>query len=245
MYTVNNFNTSSTGLNIELTAFCDTYASRLYFEEMFFTIKEGSKDQLVYSEGNYSTFEKEYIFTKAELVAAYIDYMGQGYNKQSFNNDLRTYWDFPTSKATKQDLIDFIKNDLYEEYEWHNFCKKAGFKANFDIVVSRGYSQGDYKEVIVPHKFWECIGVEKPDCVQSNLGNTIDNLLWDCPICCRFTVNDEEFYIDQELKDCYSWDKSEALEIVKKLIEKDYTQEQQAVIISFLSSALKTELGYQ
>ncbi len=242
---MNNFDTSSTGLNIKLHAYYDTDLSHIYFEEAFFRIKEGNDTVLVYSEGNYSDFEKEYTFTKAELVAAYVEYMGQGYNKQSFNNDLKTYCNFPASKATKQDLIDFIKNDLYEEYEWHNFCKKAGFKANFDIVVSRGYCQGDYKEVILPHKFWECIGFKKPDCVQSNLGTTIDHLLWDCPIYCRFTVNDEEYYIDQELKDCYNWDKSEALEIAQELIEKDFTQEQQTTIISFLSNALKTELGYQ
>lgn len=240
---MNNFDTSSTGVNIELNACYDLDLSRIYFEEAFFAIKEGRKDLLVYSEGDFSDFEKEYTFTKEALKHAWNEYNNTPAKRAVYG--FSDKMGFSYSKATKQDLIDFIKNDLYSEEDWIVFCEKAGFKANYDIVVSRGYCQGDHREVIVPHKFWECIGVKKPDCVQTNLGNTIDHLLWDCPVYCRFTVNDEEFYIDQELKDCYNWDKNEALEIAQKLIEKDFTQEQQTAIISFLSSALKTYLDYQ
>ena len=152
---------------------------------------------------------------------------------------------FGYSKATKQDLIDFIKEELYEEYEWLAFCEKAGFKSNFDIVVSHGYSQGDYKEIIVPHKFWDIVGIPKPECVQSNLGDYIDNLLWDCPIYARFSVNEGDFYIDQELKSSYNWDKAEALEIAQNLIKDSFTSEEQKVIMDFLASSLKKELDHQ
>ena len=73
---MNNFDQSSTGLNIELSAFLDTDLSYIYFQEAFFTIKEGRKDFLVYCEGNFSDFEKEYFFTKKELLAAIMDYRG-------------------------------------------------------------------------------------------------------------------------------------------------------------------------
>lgn len=242
---MNNFDTSSTGLNIKLHTYYDTDLSHIYFEEAFFRIKEGNNTVLVYSEGNYSDFEKEYTFTKSELQAAMIDQLcWTSYSLDDLKKDIKEYTGFSWSKAKKGDLIDYMQA-TWDRGQWQEFCKKAGFKANFDIVVSRGYCQGDYEEVIVPNKFWECIGVKKPDCVQSNLSTTIDHLLWDCPIYCRFTVNDKEYYIDQELKDCYNWDKSEALEIAQKLIEKDFTQEQQTIIISFLSSALKNELDYQ
>lgn len=242
---MNNFDQSSTGLNITVSAFRDTDLSRFYFEEAFFTIKEGNKESLVYCEGNFSDFEKEYSFTKAELLAAYVDHMGDSYSRSDFLNDFKTNTGYGYSKATKQDLIDFIKGELYEEYEWHAFCDKAGFKANFDIVVSRGYSQGDYKEVIVPHKFWECVGIPKPLDCTSNLGGHIDNLLWDCPVYCRFEVNEDEFFIDESLKNSYSWDKAEALEIADKLIKDSFTSEEQTTIMDFLATTLKTDLDYQ
>lgn len=243
---MNNFDTSSTGLNIELSACYDQDLSRFYFEEAFFAIKEGKKELLVYCEGNYYDFEKEYTFTKKELLSAIMDqFFSSMLESNWLKDDFKTKMGFTLTKATKQDLIDYVKESCYYIEDWAAFCEKAGFKSNFDIVVSYGYCQGDYKEIIVPHKFWDCVGIKKPDCVQSDLRKTIDHLLWDCPIYCRFTVNEQEFFIDQELKDIYSWDESEALEIAQKLIEKDFTQKQQAVIISFLSSAFKTDLGYQ
>ena len=238
-----NFDSSSTGLNITVSAFRDTDLSRFYFEEAFFRIKEGRKDLLVYCEGNFSDFEKEYTFTKEQLKHAWNEY-NNAPPKRAFVG-FSDKMGFNYSKATKQDLIDFVKGELYEEYEWYYFCEKAGFKANFDIVVSMGYCQGDYKEVIVPYKFWDIVGVKKPDCVQSNLSDYIGNLLWDCPVYARFTVNDEEFYIDQELKDSYNWDKSEALEIAAELIKDSFTSEEQTIIIDFLESALKTDLDYK
>ena len=242
---MNNFDQSSTGLNITVTACLDTNLSHFYFEEAFFTIKEGNKDLLVYCEGNYNDFEKEYSFTKAELLAAYVDHVGDSYSRSDFLNDFKTNTGYGYSKATKQELIDFIKGELYEEYEWYTFCEKAGFKANFDIVISRGYSQGDYREVIVPHKFWDIVGIPKPLDVQSNLSGYIDYLLWDCPIYCRFEVNEDEFFIDESLKNSYSWDKAEALEIAAELIKDSFTSEEQAVIMDFLTNSLKTDLDYQ
>lgn len=240
---MNNFDQSSTGLNITVSAFRDTDLSRFYFEDAFFTIKERDEDILVYCEGNFSDFEKEYTFTKAGLAGAYSAHLNT--TKHGLYDDFKVDMGFSFHKATKQDMIDFIKGQLYEEYEWLAFCEKAGFKANFDIVVSRGYSQGDCREVIVPHKFWDIVGIPKPECVHSNLSGYIDNLLWDCPIYCRFTVNSEEFYIDQELKSSYNWNKSEALEIAATLIKDNFTSEQQSTILNFLASSLGTDLDYQ
>lgn len=248
---INNFDQSSTGLNITVSAFRDTDSARFLFEEAFFTIKEGRKEQLVYCEGNFGDFEKEYSFTKAELLTAW----SKVESKADFLENFRGRMGFGYSKATKQDLIDYCETETGGGSNWLEFQEEAGFKPNFDIVVSCGYCQGDYKEVIVPHKFWDCIGVKKPDCVQSSLGERIDNLLWDCPIYCRFKVNEKEYCIDQELANGYNWDKAEALEIAAKLIKDGfinaplfiYTRliEEQVTIVNFLASALKNDLDYQ
>jgi hypothetical protein len=233
-----NFDSSSTGLDITLSACYDTDLSYMYFEECFTRLG----DQLVYGEGNLSDFEKDYTFTVNELKGAVIDeFCGKYCTLDELKADTKEFTGSSWSKVKKEELIDYVKNSR----NWIEFCEKYRFKPNFDIVVSRGYCQGDYKEVIVPHAFWEAIDVPKPECVQSNLGSTISNLLWYCPVYCRFTVNGEEFYIDQELKDSYNWDKSEALEIASKLIEEDYTEEQKDIIMQFLASALPNQLDYQ
>ena len=138
-------------------------------------------------------------------------------------------------------LINYLQKD-WDFNQWNEFCEKAGFKANFDVVVSRGYCQGDCSEVLVPHEFWESIGVKKPSCVRASLGDTIDHLLWDCPIYCRFTVNEEEFYIDQCLADMYNWEKSEALRVAAGLIENQFTKEEAAAILDFLKVSLPEHL---
>ena len=60
-----------------------------------------------------------------------------------------------------------------------------------------------------------------------------------------YHTNDQEYYIDQDMADIYNWDKSGALKIAGELIEKDFTQDEQTTIISFLQSALKDSLDYQ
>jgi len=230
-----NFDASSTGLNITVCACYDTDLSRMYFEECFTFLD----DQLVY--GDLKNFQPEYNFTKKELLLAW----SKVESKDDFLVNFRSRMGFALHKATKQDLIDYCETETGGGCDWLNFCEKAGFKPNFDTVVSRGYCQGDYKEIIVPHEYWEAMGIPKPECVQSYLGGTIDNLLWDSPIYCRFTVNKDEFYIDPELSHVYEWDKSEALGIASKLIEKDYTTEQQSVIMQFLVNTLPNELDYQ
>lgn len=238
---MNNFDQSSTGLNITVNAFRDTDLSRFYFEEAFFTIKEGNKNLLVYCEGSFSDFEKQYSFTKAELLTAW----AKVENKNDFLVNFRCRMGFSYSAATKQDLIDYCETETGGGSDWLEFQGEAGFKANFDIVISRGYCQGDYREIIVPHKLWDCIGIVKPLDVQSNLVTHIDGLLWDCPVYARLFVNEEEFYIDDCLSDCYTWDKSEALEKTARMIKDSFTSEQQTIIMDFLSNALKTDLDYQ
>lgn len=239
---MNNFDCSSSGINLEFSCFRDNDLSRLYFEEAF--IRDG--DQLIYTEGNFSEWEKEYTFTLEELKSALIDQLvGQFYALDELKADVKDHTGESWSKVKKQELVDYLIDDYFSPQCWLEFCQKAGFNPNFDIVISRGYCQGDYKEVIIPHKFWECIGVKKPECVQSNLGDTIANLLWDSPIYCRLTINDEEYFIDQDMADCYNWDKSEALVIAEKQLGDDFTAEQKAYIMAWLVKNLPDCPDYQ
>ena len=223
---MNNFDQSSTGVNIELSVFRDICLSQLYFDDYFFKVG----DDLIYSGDNFSDFEKGYTFTKPDLLVAWAEVE----SKNDFLENFRTKMGFGYSKATKQDLIDYIQGELYYKKDWLEFCNKAGFKPNFDIVASRGYSQGTYSEVIVPHSFWEAVGIEKPSDVQQSLGSAIDNLLWNAPIHCNLEVNGKEYQIGYELKDSYEWDKEEVLKIVKRLIAPDFSESEQKIIMDYL-----------
>ena len=78
------------------------------------------------------------------------------------------------------------------------------FRCGYESYVSRGYSQGDRLDVIYKTgRFTEIM---------------IDHLLWDAPVYCRITINDDEYYIDEYMKDQYEYDKDEAIEICKKII---------------------------
>lgn len=48
----------------------------------------------------------------------------------------------------------------------------------------------------------------------------------------------------ESMADVYNWDKGEALKIAQTLIKDNFTNEEQTIIIDFLSNALKNDLAY-
>ena len=77
-------------------------------------------------------------------------------------------------------------------------------KEGYESYVSRGYSQGDRLDVIYKTGSFTKI--------------MIDHILWDAPVSCIITINNNDYYIDEEFKDRYDYDKDEVLEICQKII---------------------------
>ena len=77
-------------------------------------------------------------------------------------------------------------------------------KPGYDSFTSTGYSQGDWVDVIYKTQYYD--------------RKTIDHILWDAPVRCIITINNQEYYIDDEFKDRYDYDKDEVLEICQKII---------------------------
>lgn len=234
----NNFDQSSSGMNLELTCFHDTDRSRCDFEESFTRIS----DQLwIYTEfgnvsDNFSLSDPvNYKFTVKELRSAI---------SNNYDTELsRHYLSKPFSKLTKAELLEFLDCMAYDSSEVAEFLQ-ANFVPLYDTIITRGYCQGDYAKVIITpafHKFLADNGTtfEKS---KDDLKNTIGHLFWDAPIYCRLSVNadDLELFLDEYLTDCYEYDKDE---LIVEFTTKDkqflaLPEDQQKLIAEFLADNL-------
>lgn len=204
----NNYDQSSSGLNLELTCFRDTERSYMEFEESFKRVKDGL---WVYTNfGNVSdefnlSDANNYQFTVKEFKKAFI---------KSYDSSLSAYYiGKPFGKLTKAELIELLECQAYDSDEIADFYKD-NFKPLFDIVKTRGYCQGDYAEVIITPSYKKYLSGngQDYDTIADKVSDNIDRLFWDAPIYCRLSVDDEiEFYLDQYLTDCYKWDKDQLI----------------------------------
>jgi hypothetical protein len=104
---------------------------------------------------------------------------------------------------------------LASQYYWHDLS--AHFQ--HDYFISRGYSQGD------------AVYIVKIDGLTKEYRSYINNLFWDCPISGSITVDNKDFYFDELLDDCYSWNIDKVKEKINGL---DISETSKAWIIENL-----------
>lgn len=210
---MNNFNQSSTGLNIELDISRDTELSRFWFEDSFTVLNQDGFSLLnnryrgvniyAYQMPDFELFNLDNwnIPAKSVLLDLITNKLFNGCTG-SLNTETKDQFGKTSAKLTKGELLEFIAGTYEPDYQ--DFIIE-NFKPKFGVVASRGYCQGDYVEVIYDKSEFE----KEPD---------FDNEIWNTPIYARLTINDEEFYIDQEMKDLYEYDEDEVSSIIIKLI---------------------------
>ena len=210
---ITNFDQASSGNNIELNCSYDVNASQAYFEENF-TLLSGNSSSLVYDRFRginiYSygldidLFDlKNWIIPTNKELLNKIRSNFYGSSSDLKDDCLEAFGKYP-SKMNKSELLELVEN-LFS-YDYQDFILN-NFKFKHGIVSSRGYSQGDYVEVVYDKNVFK----NEPD---------FDHELWDAPIYARLTVNGTEFYIDEHLEDSYNWDVTEIKKIIKDLINK-------------------------
>lgn len=238
---MNNFDASTTGLNVELNCFRDTDLARFWFEEQFTCVSRDSFSLLntgyrgvnifVYQSPDFELFNLDnwIVPTKVKLHDLMLTKLFNGCTG-TFNTETKDQYGKLSYKLTKLELLEFLSG-TYEE-DLHSFIVE-NLKPKFKVVSSRGYCQGDYVEVIY-----------YPD----NLGTTedldFDNELWDTPVYCRLTINGEEFYIDSEMKDRYKYNEYEIASIIIKLIRGSKIEDAELAISEALS-LIPSEPAYQ
>lgn len=212
---MNNYDSSTTGLNVELDCFRDTDLSSFWFEDSFTCVSRDSFSLLnssyrgvsilAYQLPDFELFDLDNwkVPTKAKLYDLILNKLYNGCTG-TFNTETKDQYGKLSYKLTKPELLEFLSGTYEEDY--HEFIVR-NFEPKFKVVSSRGYCQGDYAEVIyMPEEY----NTEDP--------LNFDNELWGTPIYCRLTVNDEEFYIDSEMKDQYEYNEDEITSIITKLI---------------------------
>ncbi len=218
---LNNFDTSSSGVGLELACHYDADLARMWFDSDFKVLQHSgyrTTAKYLYTEGGeFSDFEKEIYIDeskKPEILRAYISEFYND-NAREFLEDFRHYCG-KTKSAGIEDIKDFyLQNISNDEDEQLEFLKQFGM-TNFVEVSATGFSQKDYCKVVVP----------KASAAYKNVSLDFNNMIYNQPLYINLIVDNEEHYLDQELEDCYNYDEKEIIEIAGKLLEnhdkKDY-----------------------
>lgn len=211
MTTRNNFDQSSTGINISFNGYFDTEKARYEFRENFKIIQHSSRNTnsiLFYVDNGNLPDEDSIEFSVKGTKAAKIELLSKHVN---FTKKEIRSWDKETLDSEIMDLV-YGQRITLLNFEDLNSVLPSGLECvtNKPLVKisSRGYSQGDYSEVyycpddIV--KAWGNLPVE------SVMKKTFDNLLWDCPVYAVLTINGEEYnYWDCPEADNYTFKREE------------------------------------
>lgn len=223
----NNFNQSSTGINIEVSIFYDGIMSQINFDENIERVKINTYEHFVYIDyGNLSSD---------------IDL-----------DDLITY----DIEKVDMTLYNEIMGGDFDLYEWENYilpnydleelCEKLDllklpYKKHYHIITVTGYSQGDIEEVIIlTDKLKELWGTETIN--LPNLKEEITHYFYDSPISAWVYINNEE-YVIEEINGCYDIDYSKE-EVINYLMSATPDAMNKDVLLSELEEIIPDEVEY-
>lgn len=213
---MNNHDMSNTGENIEFNVFYDTDLSQIYFDEWLNgadgnkveQIDLGGRDNYLYLIGDSDApyYKKSQFSTmrKADIFELWLNY------EFGYNVEIN---DYPTHEYISDLLTVSIKRHyewIASQYSWHELSDKIPH----DSFISRGYSQGDAVYIVSIDQ-----AIDKP------MRESIDHILWDCPVYIRAEINGHEFYEDSFLTDIYNYDTDEIKANIKKLDISDYAKQ--------------------
>ena len=246
MNTINNFDISSSGLDIELSAFYDTYLASHDFHDSF--IREG--DALIYTD--YANlpdgWKKEVSFygSVKGVIKQFAEYHG---NIKEFISWLKYTTDVNSITDMAHSDLENIAIDIAYYLGFDNeidLCETVLndelFSLNFTTETVTGYSQGDVVEVIIPEELRDILGVPEDKPIVSN--EHLERLIFGCPFSATLVVDGIDFNLDEILNDQYDWDKEKVLSGLPSHL-KSYTESQQKIIMDFCESNLPEYLDYR
>jgi hypothetical protein len=271
---MNNFDISSTGVNLELSCFFDADASRINFEEHFKVIQHSSYSKhqiLAYKvDGvDVDSLNKEYdinVDTRT-LFKLYANHYFDKDFSVLIPSEIREL--FETLKFHDSDItplrkcsIDDLKNAIYcdlgsSQEELENFLENH-FEPTFQVIESRGYCQGDYSKVIFFKEVLDYIRSEYPDNkdmtdeeIVTDFKSHVDNLIWDSQLYCKLNINGENeiIQLDEYLSNSYEHKTDEIIEGLKKDFSENNTCSEfdtktKDYIIEWLSENLPDQPDY-
>ena len=200
----NNFDCSSTGLNIEVSACYDSDCSRIMYDDMYNTYYSDKQMGVALCVRTYD-FNLDKLPTTVGEVGYFKNKGNHGpITKETMVEILNEYHDYSydAESFTMQELKDELKDiDIrYVPDLLHYFGAYYHLNDGVALYVSRGYCQGDVVNVLCKKEMAE-------------EGTTIDHELWDCPIGAHVTISGCEYnYYDFEGCLQYEWNKKGFIE---------------------------------
>lgn len=245
-----NFDQSSCGMDIELSISRDTDRAGMDFSECFEIIQQGHFSRITIAEyiefGNFKggfffSDPTEYQFTKKELIAALLKHAPI----EDLNYDAKRWYNKTLKSMTKPELIEFAKEWNSDPFTFAEFMQE-NFTSLYTEYETRGYSQGDYAQVIFSNKFKQYWKKEtNKDFTLSDFEGMIDNLFWNAPIYARIEIDGEEYYLDELLQDQYEYDKDKMIADFIRVYGEKFNADNLQIVVDFLTDNLPEYPDYQ
>lgn len=198
---INNFDTSSSGVNIELSIFMNECLAQSYYEEMVSKITLFGYDFYLFNTGEKYAFEE---YTYKEFYRKNVWGISERFSYREFveafkiNNGYQKW-----NKLTIESFESIVSYEMVDfDVNWRDrgFIVQDFLNNGYELTVTRGYSQGDAKYV-----------VKRVDTCDS----FVDNVFWDSPVYALLYLNSDEIDLTEYMSNLYDYDKSSLLEAVK------------------------------
>tara|TARA_Y100000296_G_scaffold67255_1_gene79794 strand:+ start:649 stop:1458 length:810 start_codon:yes stop_codon:yes gene_type:complete len=262
---MNNFDQSSTGVNLELHCFYDSCVARQEFEEAFkvlqysghrtvFTVlfcDFGGDCETDFDFNDLSNYAVEELTSK-EIFKAFYDLNYSSNIDHDLNCGYLSNIKELLAQLECENLGKVHQSILLKEIETYLGCNQSfrdflqnTFECNYLTFHSRGHTQGDYAKIIVPKSVYKNY-MQNGDSSLSSVEafkksfelSTFDNLLWNQPIYCKLNIE-----IDGHREEFYFDEYVKDLynydvdEIIE-IFEKYYTRDHKEYIKDWLTNNL-------
>lgn len=232
-------------LSFDLSVSWDLCRAQYLCDENFYKVEKS--DLLEYVDyGNIkSSYDladwENFQATKQQIKIAMLGY----FNNEDLKDSSKRYFDKSFNKLCKQELQELSVELCYGSEELDEFLT-ANFTPLYEVLTSRGHCQGDYQKVIFSKEYIAYITKETGktwDQLVDGLQTEINHLLWDQPLYARLIINDNDvIYLDELLKDTYSYDKDYLLSEFKWVYSGKLDQFEE--VYQFLSENLPDQHEY-
>jgi hypothetical protein len=223
---MNNFDTNSKGLNIDLTIMRDEFQAQMRFDENFKRIDDND---------NYLYIDFENL--SSDFIVTINEEHNEKLKKVVIDNDLN--YNFDSDELENYQFIECIESN-FENVELYNFCLKndIAIEERYEIVTVTGYSQGDNATVLINTiEFKTVMGNDFDSTIH---GAIFTNYFYNQPIDCRLTVNDNEYIV--ELKNEYEYYDSEVQDEIITWCCNNIEVEDKDLLKSELKNLLPSDL---
>lgn len=201
----NNFDCSSTGLNIEVSACYDSGLSQITFDDMYYVVRNNRREvSFVIRRMDL----EDNIPTKVSEVGKFMSGKRGPMTKELMCEILNEYSDYAydTESFTHKDLFECLQDidikwlpDIITDYR--EFFK---LKDGLTIYTTRGYCQGDVARILCKEE------------TAKNYWELLDHEMWDCPVYACITIEGCEYNYCEYGLDEYNFERNKFVDAVVK-----------------------------